>query len=139
MFWWWRLIRLVRLMPPMPAPAMLSMSLGGINPRPRTCRGTMAKAAPLAATLLKNLRRDRSFFLFMGCSLCTAGIIALSAVHCDSKIRGVERGFKTRPEDVLSDCIESRSVSGGCSMASRYPPSAIAASGLDRLRYLVEE
>src|SRR5258708_16188200 len=74
----------------------------------------------------------------MGCSVCSGGFIALSGVHCDSKIRGVERGFKTRPEEVLSDCIESRSVSGGCCMTSRYPHSAIAASGLDRLRYLVE-
>src|SRR5208282_833676 len=62
MFWLARLLRLVRPMPPTPTPAMLSMSLGGVKPRPRTCRGTMAIAAPPVATLVKNLRRDTSFF-----------------------------------------------------------------------------
>src|SRR6267378_3156273 len=65
MFWLARLIRLVRPMPPTPTAAMLSVSLGGVNPRPRTCLGTMAHAAPPAATLVRKVRREISFFLRM--------------------------------------------------------------------------
>src|ERR1700704_2188042 len=53
-------------MPPTPTPAMFSLSLGGVKPRPRTCRGTMAHAAPPAATFPRNARREISFFLLMG-------------------------------------------------------------------------
>src|SRR6266581_3509558 len=67
MFWLARLIRLLRPMPPTPMPAMFSVSLGGVNPRPRTRRGTMANAAPLAATLVRNLRREISFFSSFSC------------------------------------------------------------------------
>src|SRR5438094_9760291 len=66
MFWLARLMRLARPMPPTPTPAMFSVSLGGVNPRPRTCLGTMAHAAPPAATSVRNLRRDISFFLLIG-------------------------------------------------------------------------
>jgi hypothetical protein len=59
------------------------MSLGGTKPRPRTCLGTMAMAAPPVATLVKNLRRETSFFSVMGCSLYAAGIIALQSPHCE--------------------------------------------------------
>src|ERR1700756_3157039 len=65
MFWLARLIKLVRPMPPTPTPAMFSVSLGGVNPRPRTCRGTMAHAAPPAATSVRNVRREISFFLLI--------------------------------------------------------------------------
>src|SRR6267378_2972774 len=68
MFWLAMLIRLVRPIPPTPTAAMLSVSLGGVNPRPRTCRGTMAHAAPPAATLVRNVRREISFFLLMSIS-----------------------------------------------------------------------
>src|SRR5882762_7405708 len=44
-----KLIRFARPMPPTPMPAMLSLSLGGTNPRPRTWRGTMVTAAAAAA------------------------------------------------------------------------------------------
>src|SRR2546430_12063406 len=66
MFWLARLMRLARPMPPTPTLAMFSVSLGGVNPRPRTCLGTMAHAAPPAATSVRNLRRDISFFLLIG-------------------------------------------------------------------------
>src|SRR5438046_7633837 len=65
MFWLERLIRLVRPMPPTPTPAMFSVSLGGVNPRPRTCLGTIAHAAPPAATSVRNTRREISFFLLI--------------------------------------------------------------------------
>src|SRR5260370_35669422 len=65
MFWLARLIRLVRPMPPTPTPAMFSVSLGAVNPRPSTCLGTMAHAAPPAATLVRKVRREISFFLLM--------------------------------------------------------------------------
>ncbi len=52
-------------MPPTPTPAMLSMSLGGVNPRPSTCLGTRAAAALPAATLLRNFRRVSSFDSFL--------------------------------------------------------------------------
>src|ERR1700704_3171451 len=68
MFWLARLIRLLRPMPPTPTPAMFSVSLGGVNPRPRTCLGTMAHAAPPAATLVRKERREISFFLLMSIS-----------------------------------------------------------------------
>src|SRR5882724_6160661 len=68
MFWLARLMRLARPMPPTPTPAMLSVSLGGVNPRPRTCLGTMAHAAPPAATLVRNVRREISFSLLMSIS-----------------------------------------------------------------------
>src|SRR5580693_4267453 len=97
MFWLERLIRLVRPMPPMPTPAMLSISLGGVNPRPRTCRVTMAIAAPPVATFVKNLRRDKSLFFLMSCSLFAAATIALSGAHCECKVRGVGyEGFGLR-------------------------------------------
>src|SRR5882762_5642940 len=63
-----RLIRLLRPMPPTPTPAMFSLSLGGVNPRPSTCLGTMENAAPLAATFVRNLRRVISFFSLMSFS-----------------------------------------------------------------------
>src|SRR5947207_13348382 len=66
MFWLARLMRLARPMPPTPTLAMFSVSLGGVNPRPRTCLGTMAHAAPPAATSVRNLRRDISIFLLIG-------------------------------------------------------------------------
>src|SRR5712691_825451 len=65
MFWLARLIRLLRPMPPTPTPATFNVSLGGVNPRPRTCLGTMAHAAPPAATLVRKVRREISFFLLM--------------------------------------------------------------------------
>src|SRR2546422_2291828 len=65
MFWLARLIRLERPMPPTPTAAMFSMSLGGVNPRPRTFLGTMAHAAPLAAALARKARREIAFFSLM--------------------------------------------------------------------------
>src|SRR5260370_41657565 len=65
MFWLARLIRLVRPMPPTPTAAMLSVSLGGGNPRPRTVLGIMAQAAPPAATSVRKVRREIAFFLLM--------------------------------------------------------------------------
>jgi hypothetical protein len=41
---------------------MLSVSLGGVNPRPSTCLGTITNAAALAVILVRKLRRDISFF-----------------------------------------------------------------------------
>src|SRR5438105_169871 len=43
--------------PPTPIQAMLSLSLGGVKPRPSTCRGTMVKATP-APTSPTNLRLE---------------------------------------------------------------------------------
>src|SRR6202521_1425276 len=63
-----RLIRLWRPMPPTPTPAMFSLSLGGVNPRPSTCLGTMENAAPPTATFVRNLRRVISFFSLMSFS-----------------------------------------------------------------------
>src|SRR6266850_746156 len=60
-----RLIRLPRPMPPTPTAAMFSLSLGGVNPRPSTCLGTMENTAPPAATFVRNVRRDISFFSLM--------------------------------------------------------------------------
>src|SRR6266478_8397528 len=40
----------------------------GLNPRPRTCRGTMAHAAPPAASSVRKVRREISFFLLMSMS-----------------------------------------------------------------------
>jgi hypothetical protein len=60
-----RLIRLERPIPPTPTAAMFSVSLGGVNPRPRTLLGTMAHAAPLAAALARKTRREIVFFLLI--------------------------------------------------------------------------
>ena len=49
-------------MPPTPTPAMFSRSLGGVNPLPSTWRGTIVKAAPVAAALVRNARREIVFF-----------------------------------------------------------------------------
>src|SRR5260370_17983781 len=68
MFWLARLMRLLRPMPPTPTAAMFNVSLGGVNPRPRTCLGTMAQAAPPAATSVRKVRREISFFLVMSSS-----------------------------------------------------------------------
>src|SRR5260370_3631783 len=68
MFWLARLIRLLRPMPPTPTAAMFNVSLGGVNPRPRTCLGTMAQAAPPAATSVRKVRREISFFLVISSS-----------------------------------------------------------------------
>src|SRR5260370_28841536 len=65
MVWLARLMRLLRPMQPTPTPATFRVSLGGVNPRPRTCRGTMAHAAPPAATSVRKVRREISFFLLM--------------------------------------------------------------------------
>ena len=61
MFWLARLMRFWRPMPPTPTPAMFNRSLGGVKPRPSTWRGTNAAAAPLAAAVLRNLRRVSRF------------------------------------------------------------------------------
>src|SRR5215472_4079514 len=83
MFWLARLMRFWRPMPPTPTPAMFSRSLGGVKPRPSTWRGTKAAAAPLAAAVLRNLRRVRRFpwlpsfawfLLFFFSSFISAGI-----------------------------------------------------------------
>src|SRR5690242_6221954 len=58
-------MRFVRPMPPTPTEAMLSVSLGGVMPRPRTFLGTMVSAALPAATLVRKVRREISFFLLM--------------------------------------------------------------------------
>src|SRR5260370_38746132 len=68
MFWLARLIRLERPIPPTPTAAMFSVSLGGVNPRPRTLLGTMAHAAPPAAALARKTRREISLFLLMSIS-----------------------------------------------------------------------
>ena len=52
-------------MPPMPMPAMLSFSLGGVLPGPpSTCRGTMEKAAAAAAPPRKFLRVVKTLRFF---------------------------------------------------------------------------
>src|SRR6267378_974880 len=51
----------LRPMPPTPMQATLSLSLGGMKPRPRTCLGTMVKAAAAAVSRTK-LRRLIRFF-----------------------------------------------------------------------------
>ena len=53
-----RLRRLVRPMPPTPTPAMLSRSLGGVWPRPSTCRGTIVTAAVVAAAFFTKSRLE---------------------------------------------------------------------------------
>src|ERR1700737_4861734 len=63
-----RLMRLARPMPPTPMPAMLSMSLGGTKPRPRTWRGTIVRAA-VAAACERNFRRGIVLSSVMGSSL----------------------------------------------------------------------
>src|SRR5712664_4075556 len=96
-----RLIRLLRPMPPTPTPAMFSLSLGGMNPRPRTCLGTMENAAPPAATFVRNLRRVISFFSLMSFSRA-APTISRSAVLVQILPRllgGI--GFR---EDVMPGC-----------------------------------
>src|ERR1700693_2230274 len=72
MFWLASAMRLARPIPPTPTPAMLSVSLGGLKPRPRTCRGTIVKAfavvvAPetAAAAAVRNLRRDNLVFVLI--------------------------------------------------------------------------
>ncbi len=40
---------------------MVTLSLGGTKPRPKTCRGTMAKAAAEAAAPRRSPRREMSF------------------------------------------------------------------------------
>jgi hypothetical protein len=46
-------------MPPIPTPAMLSFSLGGVWPAPpRTCRGTNVTAAMAAAAVPMKSRRE---------------------------------------------------------------------------------
>src|SRR5258707_12678568 len=62
------LMRLARPIPPTPMPAILSLSLGGTNPRPKTWRGTMVRAA-VAAACERNFRRGIELFSVMG-SLC---------------------------------------------------------------------
>jgi hypothetical protein len=74
MFWVASATRLARPMPPTPTPAMFSLSLGGVKPRPKTWRGTMVKAfavvvAPeiaAAAVVVRNLRRDNLVFVLIG-------------------------------------------------------------------------
>src|SRR5258708_2438205 len=70
MFWLARLIKLERPMPPTPTAAMFNVSLGGVNPRPRTLLGTMVNAAPPAATLVRNVRREIAFFLVIDIPPC---------------------------------------------------------------------
>src|SRR5208337_747104 len=62
MFWLARLIRLLRPIPPTPTQAIFSKSLGGVYPRPRTCRGTIVTAALATAAFSIKLRREISFF-----------------------------------------------------------------------------
>src|SRR5258708_3366209 len=70
MFWLARLIKLERPMPPTPTAAMFNVSLGGVNPRPRTLLGTMVNPAPPAATLVRNVRRENAFFLVIDIPPC---------------------------------------------------------------------
>src|SRR5262245_41508649 len=58
MFWLGTARMLLRPMPPMPTQAMLSRSLGGVKPRPSTCRGTMTIPAPVIAAVSMKWRRD---------------------------------------------------------------------------------
>src|SRR5206468_4716234 len=53
-----RLMRLLRPIPPTPTPAILSVSLGAVYPRPSTRRGTIAMLAAPAPTFLRKVRRD---------------------------------------------------------------------------------
>src|ERR1700690_1075116 len=56
-------MRLLRPMPPTPTQAMLSRSLGGTKPRPRTCLGTIVSAAPAMVAFSIKLRLDISLSL----------------------------------------------------------------------------
>src|SRR6266446_5655205 len=91
MFWLARLIRLARPMPPTPTAAMFSVSLGGGTPRPRTWLGTMAQAAPPAATLARNVRREISFLLLMsvfsraGLSRVGEGDVGTEGDHAEAR------------------------------------------------------
>src|SRR4051812_32038510 len=53
-----RLTRLVRPMPPTPTAATFNRSLGAVKPLPSTWRGTIAKPADVAATLVTNRRLE---------------------------------------------------------------------------------
>src|SRR5712692_9865622 len=72
----------LRPMPPTPMQATLSLSLGGTNPRPSTCRGTMVKAAAAAVSRTKLRRLIRFFpircppygFSLRGCSLDSSAL-----------------------------------------------------------------
>src|ERR1700720_4489104 len=55
-------------MPPTPMPAMLSLSLGGTKPRPRTWRGTTVRAA-VAAACERNFLRGIPLLSVMSSSL----------------------------------------------------------------------
>src|SRR5712692_1731254 len=96
-----RLIRLLRPMPPTPTPATFSLSLGGVNPRPSTCLGTMENAAPLAATFVRNLRRVISFFSLKSFSSATPTVSRCAGlVQILPQLLG---GFGFR-EDVVPGC-----------------------------------
>ena len=58
LFWRARLSRLILPMPPTPTPAMFSRSLGGVWPRPSTCRGTIVKPAPVIAIVFTKSRLE---------------------------------------------------------------------------------
>src|SRR6266850_38238 len=120
MFWLARLIRLLRPMPPTPTPAMLSVSLGGVNPRPRTCLGTMAHAAPPAATLVRNVRREISFFLPMTISPGLHYRPLLEPLR--SEVSGDRRGLGSHPSycHLFSDV--AKHLAARVYGATRIPP-----------------
>src|SRR4029077_898640 len=62
-------MRLARPLPPTPTPAMLSLSLGGTKPRPRTWRGTIVRAAAAPACDRNSLRGIALFLVINSSSL----------------------------------------------------------------------
>src|SRR5215470_7482243 len=86
MFWLARAMRLARPIPPTPTPAMFRMSLGGVNPRPSTCLGTIMSAAPEAAVRVRNSRRDVVFLALIPDSPGTGDIIPCLALVCDHQL-----------------------------------------------------
>src|SRR4029077_341945 len=85
-----RLMRLARPIPPTPTLAMLSVSLGGTKPRPRTWRGTMVNAAAVAAACEINFRRGIAFSV-MGNSLAAERVTRGHGKAADAGAQPMER------------------------------------------------
>src|SRR6185295_8822790 len=89
-----RLTRLERPWPPTPTAATLKRSLGGVCPRPRTWRGTIAIPAPVSAT--SDTKSRRVIFFVIGSSVRLKP--DTTAYGSRTLRRRSRRGLRQRPD-----------------------------------------
>ena len=103
--------------PPQPISAPPNFSLGGVSPRPRTCRGTMLAAATPAAVPCEKSPASHASFRFVHRSTSHSAVTDFPTPLVRPRAAPSYARAETWPHEPLRPCTEalivSLSISGG--------------------------